>query len=310
MFLYDESGIIGMEYTLNGSKNTYYFHRNLLGDVLGIYNTSGTLVAKYLYDAWGNCTISGETTNYAVANANPIRYRSYYYDDDTGLYYCNARYYSPKWHRFISPDDTSYLNPETVNGLNQYCYCNNDPVNYADPSGHFGFWALAAITLGAMIIGGSAQLASNAIAGETGSDLWRGVPGAALGSGVNALALCLALPTGGASLFIGAGAGALVQTGVDTVETAIRGEDINWWQTAVDLGLNFATTLAGNYMGTKIIPTNAGWFQPKRFISVFLRPYGQKILMQTLVGAALSAAVNYVKKTDWDVVPMIIAPTI
>ena len=129
VFLYDESGIIGMEYTLNGSKNTYYFHRNLLGDVLGIYDTSGTLVAKYLYDAWGNCTISGETTNYAVANANPIRYRGYYYDDDTGLYYCNARYYSPKWHRFISPDDTSYLNPETVNGLNQYCYCGNDPVN-------------------------------------------------------------------------------------------------------------------------------------------------------------------------------------
>ena len=94
------------------------------------------MVAKYLYDAWGNCTISGETTNYAVAHANPIRYRGYYYDEDTGLYYCNARYYSPKWRRFISPDDTAYLDPESVNGLNLYCYCNNDPVNYADPSGH------------------------------------------------------------------------------------------------------------------------------------------------------------------------------
>ena len=79
---------------------------------------------------------SGETTSYDVANANPIRYRGYYYDDDTGLYYCNARYYSPKWRRFISPDDTAYLDPESVNGLNLYCYCNNDPVNYADPSGN------------------------------------------------------------------------------------------------------------------------------------------------------------------------------
>ena len=71
-----------------------------------------------------NCTISGNTT---VAKANPIRYRGYYYDD-TGLYYCNARYYSPKWRRFISPE-TSALNPYVVNGLNAYVYANNDPVN-------------------------------------------------------------------------------------------------------------------------------------------------------------------------------------
>ena len=111
-----------------------------MGDVIGIYDTSGTLVAKYLYDAWGNCTISSETSNNALAKANPIRYRGYYYDDDTGLYYLNARYYSPKWRRFISPDDTSYLTPESVNGLNLYCYCNNDPINYINPSGHMPKW--------------------------------------------------------------------------------------------------------------------------------------------------------------------------
>ena len=142
VFLYDESGVVGMEYTAGGVANRYYFQRNLQGDVEAIYDTNGNLVVKYLYDAWGNCTISSETTNTAVANANPIRYRGYYFDEDTGLYYCNARYYSPKWRRFISPDDTAYLDPETVNGLNLYCYCNNDPVNYADPSGHSweSFW--------------------------------------------------------------------------------------------------------------------------------------------------------------------------
>ena len=66
---------------------------------------------------------------------NEIAGRGYYSDDETGLYYLNARYYNPQWRRFISPDDTVYLDPETVNGLNLYCYCNNDPVNHVDPSG-------------------------------------------------------------------------------------------------------------------------------------------------------------------------------
>ena len=150
VFLYDETGIIGMMYTgTNGTTATYYFRRNLLGDVIGIYNTNGDKVGGYAYDAWGNCTITLNTND--IATKNPIRYRGYYYDQDTGLYYLNARYYSPTWRRFISPDDTSYLDPEIESGLNLYCYCNDDPVNYADPSGHswetvfdigFAIWSL------------------------------------------------------------------------------------------------------------------------------------------------------------------------
>ena len=136
VFLYDESSIIGMVRTASGVTNAYYFQRNLLGDVIAIYDTNGTKIVEYAYDAWGNCTIKGTTTNYVVAHANPIRYRGYYYDENTKLYYLNARYYSPEFRRFISPDDTSYLDPESVNGLNLYCYCNNDPVNYYDPSGY------------------------------------------------------------------------------------------------------------------------------------------------------------------------------
>ena len=100
-----------------------------MGDVVAIYNTNGTNIVEYAYDAWGNCTIKDTTTNYVVAHANPIRYRGYYYDEDTNLYYLNARYYSPEWRRFISPANVSALNPNLVNGLNLYCYCNNDPVN-------------------------------------------------------------------------------------------------------------------------------------------------------------------------------------
>ena len=147
-YLYDESGMIGVQYTNGANTSTYYYLRNLQGDVIGIYNTSGAKVVGYTYDAWGNCTIDSSTTNYDIAHDNPIRYRGYYYDEDTGLYYLNARYYSPEWRRFISPDDTSYLDPENVNGLNLYYYCNNDPINYADPSGHLALSTVILIIMG------------------------------------------------------------------------------------------------------------------------------------------------------------------
>ena len=140
VYLYDDSSVIGIEYTALDETNTYYFRRNLQGDVVGIYDTSGNFKVKYLYDAWGNCTVASETTDLALAKANPIRYRGYYYDEDTGLYFLNARYYSPEWRRFISPDDTAYLDSETPNGLNLYSYCGNDPVNFADPSGNRPEW--------------------------------------------------------------------------------------------------------------------------------------------------------------------------
>ena len=135
-----------------------------------------------------------------IAKVNPIRYRGYYYDVDTGLYYLNARYYNPEWRRFISPDDTSYLDPETPNGLNLYCYCNNDPVNYADPSGRL---AITLAALGAIIFGVVGATIGGVIAyniaknnGAEGWDLFGytmlgilggGLIGAAIGYGAGAL---------------------------------------------------------------------------------------------------------------------------
>ena len=158
-YLYDDSSIVGVQYTNGANINDYYFLRNLQGDVIAIYDTNGAKVVSYSYDAWGNCTIDSTTTDYDLAHANPIRYRGYYYDENTKLYYLNSRYYSPEFRRFISPDDTNYLVPKNVNGCNLYCYCNNDPVNYADPSGHdfvtiliLGFFLTVTACIGVMIM--------------------------------------------------------------------------------------------------------------------------------------------------------------
>jgi len=102
-YLYDQSSMVGMEFTKNNQSTLYYFQRNLQGDVVAIYDTNGTLKVRYTYDAWGNCTIANGS-DMQLAYANPIRYRGYYYDTDIGLYYLNARYYSPELRRFISPD--------------------------------------------------------------------------------------------------------------------------------------------------------------------------------------------------------------
>ena len=93
-------------------------------------------------DAWGNHKVldaagTENTSDDFIGNINPIRYRGYYYDAEVGLYYLKSRYYDPEVGRFISPDDTEYLDPEKLDGLNLYAYCLNNPVMYVDPDGRF-----------------------------------------------------------------------------------------------------------------------------------------------------------------------------
>ena len=152
---------------------------------------NGNKVTEYAYDAFGNCTILS-TTNSTIAYANPFRYRGYYLDSETGWYFLNALYYSPEFRRFISPDDTAFLDSETPNGLNLYCYCGNDPVNRFDPTGHDWEWstfwtglfmvgtAITAIALSVTTFGAGIPLAMSIVAGVTlGAGVLTGINGVA-----------------------------------------------------------------------------------------------------------------------------------
>jgi RHS repeat-associated protein len=127
-YLHDEIGIIGMV----KDNSVYYFHRNMYGDVVGVYNSAGAKVVTFTYDAYGNCTVSGDES---LANHCKIRYRGYYFDAETGLYWVQTRYYNPEWCRWISPDEINYIGPTDVHGLNLYCYCYNNPVMFCDDMG-------------------------------------------------------------------------------------------------------------------------------------------------------------------------------
>ena len=129
-YLYGEDGIIGIKI----GNEKYLYRKNVFGDVTEIYNEEGTLVGKYNYNAFGECEI--ETDEGGIAEKNAIRYRGYYYDEETGFYYLKTRYYDPEIGRFITIDDTSYLAPDTINGLNLYAYCGNNPVMNVDPEGN------------------------------------------------------------------------------------------------------------------------------------------------------------------------------
>ena len=122
----------------NGSTQRYAYQVGPGGHVLGLTTANGTIAARYFYDPWGR-VLSVAGANPALAERQPLRYRGYYYDTETAMYYLPERYYDPVLARFISQDA---IQPDLADpiALNLYAYCLNDPVNMFDPSGEWPAW--------------------------------------------------------------------------------------------------------------------------------------------------------------------------
>ncbi len=113
---------------------------HLLGIVIKKSIKSKNLVVTYKYDAWGKVITVNDTTENNIGTINPFRYRSYYYDEETKLYYLNSRYYNPEWCRFINVDEYSGDIGDQMSH-NMYCYSFNNPINYHDDNGEWPKWA-------------------------------------------------------------------------------------------------------------------------------------------------------------------------
>ena len=280
-FIYDASGVAGVVY----QGNTYFYQKDIFNNIAKILDANGNIIVQYVYNAWGKYKVlnaNGQEIDKSddghIGNKNPFRYRSYYFDTETELYYLKSRYYDPELGRFITIDDISYLDPETINGLNLYAYCGNNPVINVDSTGHAPWWSwlisvlqvLGGIALcfvpGAqgvgvsLIVGGGLGLISNAVspiigqaiggassiangwgAFSTGmSMLGLGIPGLIGGIGL--------MLVGGATMAFGANEIVAAATGTNYIQQWTGMSDAAYGWTY--FGLNFASSI-GQIAGVK-----------------------------------------------------------
>ena len=175
-FVYDENNQpLAMKY----NNTLYYYVLNAQGDVIALADQNGNLIAKYSYDPWGkllsvtpNGWLDEQNAYYLeVAEANPLRYRGYYYDAETGFYYLQSRYYDPEIGRFINADSYASTDATGLLSTNMFAYCENDPVNRSDPSGEA--FSLITIAVGATVgalVNAAGTAAANILEGKDWND--------------------------------------------------------------------------------------------------------------------------------------------
>ena len=208
-FFYDESGRpFAFNYTPEGSTpNTYYYILNLQGDVVQIIDANGVMQAEYVYSPWGE-VISAEGD---LAEVNPLRYRGYYYDSETGFYYLQSRYYDPENHRFINAD--TYASTDSGNSIasNMFAYCGNNPVMRIDIDGRFFNWITGAV---GAVVGAAVGAISAAVTGGDAKDIL-------IATVSNALAGFVTGASGSSTL--GRAAGAAINAGFTYLDSRLNG---------------------------------------------------------------------------------------
>ncbi len=133
-FYYDSEGNV-TSMSFEGTK--YFFIKNIQGDVEKIVTHQGNVAVTYKYDAWGKLISKTDNTVYGIGELNPFRYRGYIYDDETGLYYLQSRYYDPITGRLLNADIYIDTNTGTPLSTNTFAYCDNNAINKNDSNGKF-----------------------------------------------------------------------------------------------------------------------------------------------------------------------------
>ena len=278
-FFYDDSGRpFAFNYSVDGGiASTYYYILNLQGDVVQIIDANGVMQAEYIYSPWGEI-ISAEGD---LAEINPLRYRGYYYDSETGFYYLQSRYYDPENHRFINADSYASTDSGDAIACNMFAYCGNNPVMLGDKDGEFADWfvrvvvgaAVGVVTgaISALVTGGSAKDViysaaiggiTGAIVGGTGSLEAGKIVGRAVASAINGGYTYYSARKAGASVggaALAAGASAAISYGTASL-SALAGDDLLVGTVSdLNIGLGGALTSSGvTALSTKCLPDKSG----------------------------------------------------
>ena len=247
-FVYDDGNQpFAMIYNDGSTTTLYYYVLNAQGDVIALLNANGTLAASYNYGAWGNYSVHGadgkKTTDATfIGHINPLRYRGYYYDRETRLYYLQSRYYDFVNCRFINADTFATTDANGFLSANMFAYCENNPVMRTDETGEF--WN---VVIGAAVGG----IISGLVAGITsyrqnGSVDWASV---AINFGVGAISGAIAAT--GLSAVAQAGLTAVVSaTGSVADQWAANGlNNVSYSEVLGAFALGFVTSYAGTGAG-------------------------------------------------------------
>ena len=168
-FLYDENDML-YGFVKDGSAK-YFYARDMLQNILGIIDTNGSPVVIYQYTAYGTSTVLQDTAGLAIIN--PFRFKGYYFDSESGMYYCHTRYYVPEWCRWLNADDIANIETNSLYKLNLFAYCENNPISHFDPHGE-SIIVLCAIAIGALI-GGAVSTAIAVKQEKTGWELAKSI---------------------------------------------------------------------------------------------------------------------------------------
>ena len=202
-FIYDQ---YGKPFAMKTDGKIFYYLYNCQGDVIGMLDTNGSQIAEYEYDSWGKLLVINDYTHDGYGHRNPFRYKGYYYDDETGFYYLNSRYYDPELRRFLSADDIGVLKLGNISNYNLYAYCQNNPVNYEDSKGRFA-WVPILVTIG--VCGAIGAVLGGIEASANGDNVLKGIILGGITSAATAAvgafgAPTIACVTAGAAIYAGA----------------------------------------------------------------------------------------------------------